>query len=212
MTQAYLIPYDSWDFSTPIFAFDVQTSEQREDSWTWSQYALESGSEVSDHAVEQPRTYSLSGIVTAALAESEDEVYTRCSDMHAALVEYARTRQPVTLVCGLWADEVVIEKVSAKRGQDTGDAVEIEVSLRSFAVVEYRTEEIPPELLSPPAKKKAQAEPAAVKGEAADEQLVAADEQSATDTRSPAAIVFDAGVDGFSSALDPFRTTEVEAS
>jgi hypothetical protein len=212
MTQAYLIPYDSWDFSTPIFAFDIETSEQREDSWTWSQYALESGSEVSDHAVEQPRTYSLSGIVTAALAESEDEVYTRCSDMHAALVEYARTRQPVTLVCGLWADEVVIEKVSAKRGQETGDAVEIEVSLRSFAVVEYRTEEIPPELLSPPAKKKAQAEPAAVKGEAADEQIPETQAEAEAVDASIAWKNKDTITNLFTGGSNPHVETEVEAT
>lgn len=148
---SYLIPSDSWDFTDVIFAFDCDVSESRDDSWSWTKYAIEAGAEVSDFGVTEPRQYSLSGIVTAWAAASDDEVFTRCGDIHAKLVAYANTRQPVTLVCGTWCDDVVITKVSAKKDQ-TGEMLSIDITLQSYEVAAYETVEIPPELLAPAVK------------------------------------------------------------
>ena len=158
---SYLIPSDSWDFSSPIFAFDCDLSESRDDSWTWTKYAIEAGANVSDYGMTEPRVYSLSGLVTAWLAASDDEVFTRCGDAHAKLVEYANTRQPVTLVCGTWCDDVVITKVGAKKETSGGEALAIDITLQSYQVAAYETVEIPPELLAPAVKASATPDPAA---------------------------------------------------
>lgn len=154
--STYLIPADSWDFTDQIFVFDADTEESRDDSWTWTKYAIESGAEVSDFAVRQPREYSLSGIVTAWSAGSDEEVWTRLTDVHARLVDFANTKQPVTMVCGTWLDDVVITKVSAKKSTDTGEALEITISLQSYEIAEYETVEIPSDLLAPKVKASAQ--------------------------------------------------------
>ena len=76
------------------------------------QVKLESGAEIADHGVTEPRTYDVTGIVSASLAESDTEVVTRLTGIHAALIGYANTRQPVTLVSGTWTDDVTITNVS----------------------------------------------------------------------------------------------------
>ena len=149
MSTIYLLPQGSWDADDRIFAFDADIQESRDDSWKWSQYAIESGAEISDYALEEPHTYDVSGIVTSWSASSDEEVETRVSEAHAALVAVAQARQPVTLVSGLWTEDVVIEKISARRDQSIGEAAEISMRLRSYQIAEYTEIEIPPELLAP---------------------------------------------------------------
>lgn len=187
--DTYLLPYDSWDFSEPFFIFDAELIETRDDTWKASKYAIEGGAEISDFLVKEPRVYNLTGIVSGWYASTDDEVWTRVTDAHAALVEYADTRQPLTAVCGLWVDELIITGVSAKRDSELGDAAEISITLQSFEIAEYTEVEIPAELLAPAVKADATTEEAA--GEAADQEVDSEDAGDAPAAKSAAAGIAD---------------------
>ena len=151
-----LIPYDSWDFDDSVFEFDATISEDREHSYKATRYALESGAEVSDHVIKQPSTYTISGVVSAWNAGSEEGVWTRLEDVHGKLTEYADKRQPVSVVSGTWYMDAIITKVSARR--EAQDSLEVEIQLQSFELATYQTVEIPPELLAESVKTGAQQE------------------------------------------------------
>lgn len=155
----YLLPTDGLDFDDVIFAFDCDLSEAWDLAFKWPQYAIESGQEVSDYGVEEPFSGEISGIVTAWSAATDDEVYTRVQDTLDKLEAYARTRQPVTVVSGLRTTDMVIEKISYKRDQGTGEAAEVSIKVRSYQVATYEEVEIPAELLAPAVKAGATTDP-----------------------------------------------------
>jgi len=143
-----LIPYDSWDFEDILFSFDADIAISRTDSAKWTSVALESGSEVSDYAVTSPTVYDISGIVSAWMSTTDDEVWTRLTDVYDALYAQYLSRQPVTLSSPIFVDDVVIVKMSAKRDQSTGEALNFSLQLQTFELAEFTTIEIPPELLA----------------------------------------------------------------
>jgi len=167
--DVYLLPVDSWDFDDSIFTFDAEISESREDSYKATQYAIESGADISDYVIRQPRKYTLSGVVSAAMLTGAQDVYTRLTEVYDGLSAYADTRQPVTLFCGVWVEDCIITKISAKKDQGTGEALELTITLQTYELAEYTTTEIPPELLAPAVKAGATPESSTGGNQATDE-------------------------------------------
>jgi hypothetical protein len=147
-TSTYLLPYGQWDEEDIVFRFDAPTKETRRDPYKATRYAIESGAEVSDFVIEEPKELSLSGVVSAWYARDDDERETRLQDVHGALVALADARQPVTAVCGTWVFPALITRVDATKSHDTGEALEIEIALQNYVLVEYEDVEIPAELLA----------------------------------------------------------------
>ncbi|MFA6605158.1 MAG: phage baseplate protein [Patescibacteria group bacterium] len=160
-----LLDPTSFDFTTPVFEFDCELSEDRTVEVEWTKYPIELGANVSDFGVKNPLQFTVSGICTATPLDTLEASITRLSDISALLRQLAEACQPLMLVTATWVENVVIVSVNEKRNRDTGEAVEIEVKLQTIFQPVPLTVDIPPELLRVDVKH--DATPAAAAGGAA---------------------------------------------
>jgi hypothetical protein len=148
----YFMSLESFDFDAAagIFAFDCELREQRTDSYQWTQHPIEGGAIVSDYGSKEPVEYVVSGLVVGNDPSSGIVEPTRVSDIHARLIEVADERSEITLVSGYWVEPVVIVRVRALNDVNTGDAIDVEVVLRTVVRPLSEFVRIPPALLAPP--------------------------------------------------------------
>jgi hypothetical protein len=142
-----LLPIASWAFDFPIFKLDATLSVARDDTYKATKYAIETGEEVADYLIEEPHKFTISGIVSASATVGTQDVYTRLSEVHDALITHAQTRQPVTLVTEEWTEDVLITKVTAKH-DTSGDLLSISMTLQSYQIATFQSVEIPAEFLA----------------------------------------------------------------
>lgn len=143
----YLLRELNFNFALPDFAFDAMTGESFSAPFGVSEYPLEFGAEASSYVHQLPKTWDLTGVVTAQPFEPTLTPYRR-QDILESLVELAEERQPLTVVSPNWVqDSVVITHVQADHGLRNGDAFVITVSLQKLNRVGFQVVSIPPELL-----------------------------------------------------------------
>lgn len=119
-----------------------------------TQNPIENGAVVSDHAVIEPRFYSMDAVVTdtplgvAAVGQLVDTVTslfgdstgsgaTRSQQAYKALVDLARTREPISIVTGLETmDNMIILDVAPTRDKDTSNALFFTMDLLEVIIVD----------------------------------------------------------------------------
>ena len=143
----YLMDLTSFDFANPAFIFDCELEEQKRIEVEWTEYPIEMGAVVSDYGSVKPKIFTVRGICTATPLDLSIPDPIRLSSISDKLEELAEARQPMTLVTATWVRDVVIESVSELRNVDTGEALEIEVTLRTIFQPVPQVVDIPAELL-----------------------------------------------------------------
>jgi len=148
----FLMALDSFDFDAAagVFAFDCELREQRTDSWVWTEYPIEGGAISSDYGSKEPVEFLVSGLVVNNDPNTGIPEPTRVSDVHARLIEVADERNELTLVSGYWVVPVVIVRARALSDVNTGDAIDVELTLRTILTPFSEFVRIPPSILAPP--------------------------------------------------------------
>jgi len=132
---------DLANFDT-LFTWDGERRETDELTIDWPEHPIESGAMVSDYGIERPENFELEGVVTATpigLAMNTQ----RIQDALAALKALARKRQPLYMVAGYWAQEVVIKTVRAVAGQGDAMMLPITATFKTIQLAKPKTTQIP---------------------------------------------------------------------
>ncbi len=137
-----------------LIEFDVIIDESWSDVAEWTDFPVETGLPISDHAIIEPTKLTLSGIVTdtpiqagaIALPDRGRRAYER-------LLFLMNARSLVTVITGLRVlQDMGIESVDVTRDNTTGQAVWPVVSLKQVRIVNSVSVPIPPEILAPEVK------------------------------------------------------------
>lgn len=117
----------------PAFEFDAVLSEDREDDYKWTRFAVEDEGNISDHGAKEPKKFSASGVVTATPFDALPGLAgkDRVSRTLDALVKIADTRQIVTLVARWWVPDVVILNVKSNSGEADGDMLNVTIRFQT---------------------------------------------------------------------------------
>jgi hypothetical protein len=140
-----------------IFDFDATTKEAHTHDVDWTMNPVESGIDVTDHAVLKPEELSLSGIVTDTPIGGLPPLPGRAQSAFDTLLRLRDSKRLVTVVTGLQVyTDMGITSVKVSRDKNTGQSIRPEVSFRKIRKVASIEIEIPPELLKPAVKPGAQ--------------------------------------------------------
>jgi hypothetical protein len=137
-----------------LIEFDVTISESWSDTAEWTDFPVETGLPVSDHAIIQPTKLTLSGIITdTPLQAGAIALPDRGRRAYERLIFLMNARSLVTIVTGVRViQNMGIESVDLVRDNTTGQAVWPVVSLKEVRIVNSVSVPIPPEIISPPSK------------------------------------------------------------
>jgi len=135
------------------FEFDVDIAEKSNLSVQWTEKPVESGATISDYGVLMPRTYEVSGVVTAWPWTGYDEQ--RVIKAQSALEDIAKAKQPITLVSRWITQEIVIENVTMGYKATDGDHQELSVTCRTINIPKKKSVQIPASQLKESVKKRA---------------------------------------------------------
>jgi hypothetical protein len=143
MAQARII-----DQLLQSWVFDVLSSEKWVDKTNWTSHPVESGIEISDHAIQLPTSLSLMGIVSDSPLPPELPLPLRARWAYERLLTLKNLGQTVTVVTGLRVlQDMGITSVSLMRDRKTGNAIAPRVDLKQIRIVASITVPIPPALL-----------------------------------------------------------------
>lgn len=123
------------------WVFDVVTSEAVQSVATVTNYGVEEGVDVSDHIRVEPRTYAISGIVTATPTDPEKQVPDRLVDLLSDLLALQRQEATFELISTLGIiPNVVITNINATyAGSTAGDMLTIELELQEVRFATAQT-------------------------------------------------------------------------
>jgi len=147
-----------------LFEFDADIKESRRGSVKWTDKPVEDGSTISDYGYRPPEVFRVEGVITAWPWTGPANPL-RVTTADAALRALAAARQPVTLITGWWAADVVIAADGASSGQSDGDLLRFSLECRTFKVPKPAYTSIPASRLKP--KVKASSTPKPTQGGAA---------------------------------------------
>ena len=202
MALAYIVPaaqfgpelssFDRDTFETiETVIFDAALSESYEQSVSVTSHPVEDGVSISDHAQVEPATYTLSGIITnAPLIQSPESLLVtdpdRVKQADEKLTKMARERLPVYIITGLRVlTPFLITSYSVNRASESGQRLEVSLSLQEVRFVEAQFAAIPAAVVA--AQKKPAATPTADAGTQTGTQTTPED----AGLKSGAATVFD---------------------
>lgn len=124
-----------------------------------TQNPIEGGALVSDHAIIEPRFYSIDAVVTntplggatiGAIVDRTTNLFgdstgsgdTRSSQAYAALVSLSRLREPISVVTGLnTLDNMLILDIQPTRDKDTSNALFFTMDLQEVLIVDTQLTE-----------------------------------------------------------------------
>jgi len=137
-----------------LIEFDVTLDESYEDTVEWTEYPVETGIPITDHAIIDPVRLTLSGVITDTPTRPGAVPFRDRSRLaYERLLALKDARTLVTVVTSLRPlANMGIESVDLKRDATTGQAVTPVVTLKQIRIVNSVSVPIPPEILSPPAK------------------------------------------------------------
>lgn len=139
--------------SLTIWDLDVGTSETHSHKVDWTDQPVESGLDVTDHAIIQPDEVTISGIISDTPLGLALPLPDRAQSGYETLLRLKDERRLVTLVTGLKVySDMGIVSVSAQRQPGQGQSVRPTVTLKKVRLVQSVTIPIPPEILKPPQK------------------------------------------------------------
>lgn len=144
-----------WDLGTlsTIFQLDCEKSEERTLEVEWTDHPMESGFDATGGARVKPETFPVEGVLTAwPLGDVVGQDAARVVQADKALREYARKRQPITLITNWWAEEVVISKVTSKQAAGDGDKLTVSIDCRLVKTTTPTVTTVPPSRLKPSVK------------------------------------------------------------
>ena len=121
--------------------FDVTRTETLNSKATVTSYGVEEGSDITDHVRLEPRTFSLSGIVTATPLDPEKTFPDRLQDVINDLLNLQKAEQTYELVTVFGIiPNVVITSVSATYDvASSGDVLSIELELKEVRFARAQT-------------------------------------------------------------------------
>lgn len=120
---------------------------------------IENGAIISDHAIIEPRIYSMDAVITdtplgaASIGQVVDNVtnlfgdstgsgVTRSQQAYASLVDLERQREPISVVTGLnTLDNMLITNIMPTRDKDTSNALFFTMELQEVLIVETQITE-----------------------------------------------------------------------
>lgn len=136
-----------------FFEFDATISEDHSDSIEWTRNPVESGIDVTDHAIVQPEEVSITGVVSDTPLNAIPYP-DRSIELYDMILEVARNKALVTVVTGLRVySDMGITSVGVKRdNKSSNQQVKPVITLRQVRKVNSVEIPIPPELLKPAVK------------------------------------------------------------
>lgn len=138
----------------PIFTFEVVERSSNSLDVQWTEFPIEAGSFISDHAFSRPEQIELSGRITATPFAVPGINLTRLTDIHRALKNAAKARQPVTLVeRNEVTTNVGISNVKREHDRENGESYGITVRLQSIDQQTVESTQIPPGRIRPSSAK-----------------------------------------------------------
>jgi hypothetical protein len=135
--------------SLTVFSFDVTTNEDHAHSTEWTEFPVETGLDISDHAVDVADEVTITGII------SDTPVYgvpapDRAKQAYETLLRLRSAHRLVTVVTGLRVyNSMGITSVSTSRDAETGQSVMPTVTFKQISLVQSVTIPIPAALLKP---------------------------------------------------------------
>jgi hypothetical protein len=132
-----------------VVVFDATMSEDHTSSVEWTDFPVESGLDVTDHAIENPNEVVITGVIsdTPLFATPTPN---RSRSAFETLIRLKESHKLVTVVTGLKVyNNMGIVSVTTTRDNQTGQAVVPVVEFKQIRLVQSVTIPIPPELLKP---------------------------------------------------------------
>ncbi len=136
---------------------DVVTRQQQSDSTVFTKNPVPRGNLVTDHSIRMPTVVQFTGVITETpfIAYTSQDLgvqpgINRVSDYLRQLYEFYERRDPLYMASSIRTiNGMAISKLSVGKGQDTGEAVEVSMTLQQILFVdEVRDEPIPETLAS----------------------------------------------------------------
>lgn len=119
--------------------FDATLSENHHGEATLTQFPVEDGFNINDHARLEPRTFTIRGIITNAPIGFLFSAFgntDRVQKAYDAIEELYLKREPITVVSSLKVyNNMVITSFSIPKDASTGDSVEISVDVQQLVTV-----------------------------------------------------------------------------
>jgi hypothetical protein len=141
---------------------DLTASEDYTTKLKWTPHPVEDGSDITDNAVREPETATLTGVITQTPIVGGDASVDRLEQADRIFLKMARDRLPLQIITGLRVlDGYVITALTVSRSQTTGQTFNVSLDLQELITVEAQFAEVPP---APVKKKKKKAAGAAVDG------------------------------------------------
>lgn len=138
---------------------DVTLSDQFDDSVEWTDFPVEGDLSISDHAIVQPVTANITGVISDA-DPSPTAAPGRARAAYEQLLEWRKSATLLTLITDVRVlQNVGIQSVSLARSAERGvEAVYPVVALKQIRIVNSITVPVPPTLLAEEVKPDATSE------------------------------------------------------
>lgn len=119
--------------------FDVIITENDSDSLNVTRHAVEDGSDVTDHVNSTPRKFSIDAILTDADLDVLNPVsfLNKTIDERLDVIDKWIKKKKVLTYYGHDKDieDVIVQSISRKRSQSTGDGLEVSLSIDKINIV-----------------------------------------------------------------------------
>lgn len=137
--------------------FDATLSEGLSGAVSWTEHPVDSGAKVSDHAVLEPETLSLTGMITRTplwmTTERGNLDPAHLDQLVDTLWQMRADRERCLIVTGLRAyEDFYIDNLEITRGQGDGQSVQVSMSFRKIQIVTAGTVLLPPLPVAPEKK------------------------------------------------------------
>lgn len=124
---------------------DVTLDENHEDGLTITEFPVESGATISDHAVIKPKQLT----IRAAASDSGGEVPSsgdrRSTDIYNQLLALMEKREPIDIITGRRSyKNMLIEALSTTTDATTDNILIVTIACREVVIVSTKTTSIPP--------------------------------------------------------------------
>jgi hypothetical protein len=136
-----------------IFEFDCELDEGRDLEVQWTDKPVEAGYDVTLGGHVKDETFDLNGLVTSWPFNAPEDPG-RVIRIDDSLRQLALKKQPVTVVTWWWAEKALITKVGGKSGKADGDALLLNIGLKTYREVKPQYTAVPPSRLKPKVRKR----------------------------------------------------------
>jgi len=134
---------------------DVTLHEKHEFTSEVTEFPIEDGSVISDHVITRPEKVSITGFITNTPISFFSAVgnlitgSTPVADAYGKLREIHSTREPVTLVTGLFVyTNMILERLTIPRDRTSGDAIRFTAEFKNIVKVTSESVNIPADQLA----------------------------------------------------------------